>query len=313
MPPTPTDASAHNQPSPLALQPRQWTALIMGTIGVAMFAGTLPATRLALEGFDPVFITFARAFFAGVAATTLLVLTGRARPTKADVPQFAAIALCLVVGFPLFTGLAMEHVPASHGGVVLAILPLGTAIAAAVVGGERPGKAFWAVSALGGLVVLVFSLSDSGWAVRWGDVFLVAAAASAALGYALSGRLTRRMPGWVVISWALVLSLPFSAIGSLATLPEVWPTAGHVWAGLAYLSLVSMLLGFFFWNTALALGGVAKIGQLQLLQPFFTLAIAALVAGEVFQIRQAAFAVAVVVIVATAQRLRVAGAPPLQR
>lgn len=288
-------------------------AITLGLIGMVMFAGTLPATRLAVVGLDPVFITVGRAMLAGVLAAAVLAATRQPLPQRRDWLTFAAIAACLVFGFPFFTGLAMEKVPANHGSVVLAILPLATAAAAALVGGERPGRLFWALSVLGGVLVLVFSLSDAGWVLLAGDVYLIAAAAIAATGYALSGRLSRRMPGWAVVSWALVLSLPLTTPATVLTLPAVLPTSPSVWAGFVYLGAVSMLLGFFFWNSAMALGGIAKIGQIQLLQPFVTMVLATLVAGEAMEAHLAAYATAVVIVVAAAQRARVAGplvAPP---
>lgn len=280
-------------------------AFALGLAGVTIFAGTLPATRIAVRGLDPAFITAGRAVLAGVIAAALLTATRRRLPRRGEWPMLAAVAACLVFGFPFFTGLAMERVPASHGSVVLAILPLATAVAAALVGGERPGPVFWLLGVAGGGLVLVFSLSDSGWVLLRGDLYLFAAAASAALGYALSGRLARDRPGWVVISWGLVLALPFTALASVLTAPAVWPMAPGVWAAFAYLGVFSMFLGFFFWNAAMALGGIARIGQIQLLQPFLTMVIAALVAGEALEPGLFAFAALIVVVVTLAQRTRV--------
>ena len=281
------------------------SAIVFGLIGMVMFAATLPATVLALEGLGPVFITAGRALLAGVLAGSLLFLARVPRPRGRALGQTVMIAICLVVGFPLFTGLAMQTVGAGHGSVVLAIMPLSTAVAAALVGGERPGLAFWLFCALGALVVLGFTLSRAGWQVAPGDVFLLAAAAVAGLGYTYSGVLSRTRPGWTVTAWALTLSLPMTAAVTLLSRPAIWPTAPSVWLSFVYLGVVSMFLGFVFWNAALARGGIAKIGQIQLLQPFTTIAIAALVTAEALDPVEIAFAGAVVGIVAVAQRLRV--------
>lgn len=280
-------------------------AAAMGVMGVAMFAGTLPATRLAVVELSPAFIAAGRSLLAGLIAGALLWATRQPLPKRSDFRSIVIIALCLVFGFPFFTALAMQHVPAAHGSVVLAILPLATAIAAALVGGERPSLLFWLLSVVGGALVLVFSLSDSGWALIWGDVYLVGAAASAALGYALSGRMARTMPGWAVIAWALLLVLPVSAILTLLTVPSVLPRSPSVWVGFLYLGIVSMFLGFFFWNTAMAVGGIAKVAQLQLLQPFFTMVFAAWVLGETLDARLFAFAFLILVVVSLAQRTAV--------
>lgn len=290
----------------LALQGETLRAFVLGFVGVAIFAATLPATKIALLELEPDFIAFGRAVFAGVLAALALGLVRQPPPTLRQVPLLLVIAACVVFGFPYFTGLAMVHVPASHGGVVLAVLPLATAVAAALVGGERPGLLFWLVSVGGGAIVLVYSLSGAGWSLLWGDLYLLAAAASAALGYALSGRLARTMPGWAVISWALVLALPATLVASLASAPAAVPSSPAVLLAFAYLGAGSMFLGFFFWNRAMARGGIAKIGQIQLLQPFLTIAIAALVASERVALRDVGFALVIVAAVAVAQRLKVA-------
>ncbi len=280
-------------------------AIVFGLIGMILFAATLPATVLALEGMGPVFITAGRAVLAGILAGSLLALFRVPRPRGRALAQTAVIALCLVVGFPLFTGLAMQTVGAGHGGVVLAIMPLSTACWAALVGGERPGLAFWLLSLLGALIVLVFTMSRAGWQIAPGDVFLLAAAASAGLGYTYSGVLSRSRPGWTVTAWALTYSLPFTGAVALFSRPEVWPASPSVWLSFVYLGIVSMFLGFLFWNAALARGGIAKVGQIQLLQPFATIAIAALITTEKLDPLEIVFAAAVVFVVAIAQRLRV--------
>lgn len=282
------------------------SAIVFGLIGMTMFAATLPATVLALEGMGPVFITAGRAVLAGVLAGSLLIAFRVPRPRGRALGQTAMVAMCLVVGFPLFTGLAMQTVGAGHGSVVLAIMPLSTAVAAALVGGERPGLAFWMFCVLGALVVLVFTLSRAGWQVAPGDIFLLAAAASAGLGYAYSGVLSRTRAGWTVTAWALTLSLPATSVVAFVSRPAVLPATPSVWLSFAYLGIVSMFLGFVFWNAALARGGIARVGQIQLLQPFATIAIAALVTAEDLDPVEIVFAAAVVVIVAVAQRLRVA-------
>ncbi|GAB5378516.1 MAG: DMT family transporter [Acuticoccus sp.] len=285
------------------------SAVGLGLIGMVMFAGTLPATVLALDGFGPVFIAAGRAVVAAALSGALLVVTRQRWPRGREIGQLVLIAACLVIGFPLFSGLAMQTVGAGHGGVVLAIMPLATAIAGAVVGGERLPPAFWALSVCGAAIVSVFTLSRAGWSLSPGDGFLVIAAALAGLGYATSGVMARSRPGWSVTAWALVISLPFTIPVSAMSMPAVWPQSGAAVAGFAYLAIVSMFLGFVFWNVAMAMGGIAKVGQIQLLQPFVTIAMAAVVTHETLNAVELAFAAAVVVVVAAAQRVRVREAP----
>ncbi|MEM0907577.1 MAG: DMT family transporter [Pseudomonadota bacterium] len=303
-------ADGPTPPDKIAVPPepgkgQQGLALLFGLLGMVVFAGTLPALRLALEGFDPFFITAGRAVLAGVIALVVVAVTRVPRPRGKDAVRLGVLSLFLVLGFPLLTGIALLTVGASHGGIVLAINPIATAIAATIVGQERPGLMFWLFSALGAAIVGGFMLSQGGGRFQPGDLVLVAAAFVAGFGYALSGRLSRRMPGWTVIAWALIISLPVSTLGAVMWAPTHWPTALTPWLGFAYLGAFSMFLGFVFWNRAMAVGGIARIGQLQLLQPFVTTGLATTVAGEAFNIEHLPFAAAVVLVVAAALRARV--------
>lgn len=255
-------------------------AWLLGFAGVVIFGATLPVTRIALEGYGPWFITFSRALLATAAAASALAAM-RARFPRADAVTLFSAGIMLVFGFPGFMALAMQTVPASHGGVVLGILPLATAAFAALVAGERMKPAFWFWAVAGTVLVVAFAVRDSGFGFAIGDLWLVLAGLCASLGYVISGKLTRKLPGWQVISWALVLTLPVSLAGTVL----LWSTgirapsaAEH--AALAYLGLGSMYAGFLFWNVALARGGIARIGQVQLLQIFVTLAFSALLLGE---------------------------------
>ncbi|MGY6568534.1 MAG: DMT family transporter [Salinarimonas sp.] len=255
--------------------------LVLGAIGVIVFGGTLPFTRLAVEGLDAWFVTVGRASIAGMIAACVLIATRRRPPHAADLRVLFLISLCLVAGFPAFTALAMMDVEASHGGVVLGIIPLATAACAVLVAGERPAPLFWLAAVAGAGIVSAFMLRDGLSGLGAGDLRLAGAVVSAALGYALSGMLARRMPGWEVISWALVLALPLSLPLTVLLWPvEIAEVPGRAWLGFAYVTLLSQYLAFFAWNAGLAMGGVARIGQMQLLQPFVTLTIAAILNAE---------------------------------
>lgn len=258
-----------------------WAAWGNGLLGVAIFSGSLPATRVAVEGFSPLFLTSARAVIAALLGLALLGVLRQAPPSRSDIGSLAIVALGVVVGFPLLTALALEHVTSAHSIVFVGLLPLCTAIFAVLRGGERPKPAFWAFSVVGGCLVAGFAFSQGGEASLAGDLYMIAAILLCGLGYAEGAALSRRLGGWQVISWALLLSLPAMAVLALVTLPATWEgIATPAWLGLAYVSVFSMLVGFVFWYRGLAMGGIAGVGQLQLLQPFFGLALAALLLGE---------------------------------
>ena len=281
-----------------AMRSRPLLGYLLGFGGVVIFGGTLPMTRVAVAEFDPWFVTFGRAALAGLLAVPVLAFFRPALPGGSG-PRLLVIALALVIGFPGFAALALLTVPAAHGGVVLGILPVATAIAAVLLAGERPSLPFWCLSLVGAALVLAFALRRGGGGLEAGDVLLGAAAASAAVGYALSGQLARRVPGWAVISWALVIALPLTSPASaLLWRPAYLEASSAAWAAFLYLAVFSMFLGFFAWNAGLALGGIAHVGQVQLLQTFVTLAIAALVLGEVVAGEELVFAALVTLVVA---------------
>ncbi|RIY01989.1 DMT family transporter [Aureimonas flava] len=274
-----------------------------GLLGVVIFSGSLPATRLAVGGFSPLFLTSARAVIAAVLAVSFLAVLRQGRPARADLPALAVVALGVVVGFPLLTALALQHVTSAHSIVFIGLLPLATALFGVLRGGERPKPAFWLFACAGAALVCGFALHQGGRASLHGDLLMVAAVLACGLGYAEGAGLSRRLGGWQVISWALVLALPPMAVLALLTMPAGWGAIGApAWAGLAYVSVFSMLVGFVFWYRGLALGGIAGVGQLQLLQPFFGLGLAGLLLGEPVAPGMVAATLGVVACVAGARR-----------
>ncbi|TDK37209.1 DMT family transporter [Rhizobium deserti] len=260
---------------------RATSGLINGIIGVVIFSASLPATRIAVLQFDPLFLTVARAAIAGILALCLLLLFRQKRPSRSDIISLIVVALGVVVGFPLLTALALQHVTSAHSIVFIGLLPLATAIFGVLRGGERPRPAFWIFSALGSALVAGFALVQDLAASPVGDALMLAAVVVCGLGYAEGARLSRTLGGWQVICWALVLSLPVMVLLCFIAMPPSFAGIGApAWLGLAYVSLFSMLIGFVFWYRGLAQGGIAVVGQLQLLQPFFGLALAALLLHE---------------------------------
>jgi drug/metabolite transporter (DMT)-like permease len=260
---------------------RSTSGWLYGLIGVIIFSGSLPATRVAVQSLDPVFLTVARAAIAGILGVVLLAAFRERRPERRDLVSLVVVALGVVVGFPLLTAFALQHVTSAHSIVFIGLLPLCTAIFAVIRGNERPKPIFWLFSVLGSALVAGFAISQGLSASPVGDALMLAAIIACGLGYAEGATLSRKLGGWQVICWALVISLPvmlmLTAIYWPATFENVTVPA---WTSLAYVSLFSMLIGFVFWYRGLALGGIASVGQLQLLQPFFGLVLAATLLRE---------------------------------
>jgi drug/metabolite transporter (DMT)-like permease len=283
--------------------------MLLGLAGVAIFSLTLPFTRLAVRELDPLFLTLGRALGAAVLAGGWLRLRRAALPGRAALWPLTVVALGCVLGFPLLSSIAMRSVPASHGAVLAGLLPLATALYAALRGYERPSKGFWLVALLGTGLVLVFALGQGGGTLQHADLLMFGAVVAAAAGYAEGGRLARRLGGQEVICWALVLAAIPAAL-LLLTLPgdrlARLATAGPAsWLAFGYVTVFSMFIGFFFWYRGLALGGVAKVGQVQLLQPFLSLAGAALLLGETLTLANVGFALAVIATVALGRHMQV--------
>ncbi len=314
--------------SPLSHNERR--GLLLGLIGVTIFGLTLPATRVAVAELDPIFVGLGRAVVAAIPAALALALAKAPIPSRNQFISIALMSLGIVLGFPLLATIAMQSAPASHGGVILAMLPLATAMAGALVAGERPSLGFWLTGIAGAGAVAGYALLSAYYAattgalsstspaeaiaasaaLQWADLLLVAAVISAAMGYAIGGKLSRALGGWQVICWALVISAPFMlGVVVLLSGPINWHASPQAWAGFGYVAIFSMFLGFFFWNQGLALGGIAKVGQVQLLQPFVTLIASAVLLSEVIGRLEIIFVILVVALVALGTRMRVTRSP----
>ncbi|WP_127142588.1 DMT family transporter [Pelagibacterium montanilacus] len=260
---------------------RATSGWISGLIGIIIFSGSLPATRVAVLAFDPLFLTAIRAAIPGVLAIGLLAIMKAPRPRREDLFPLAIVATGVVVGFPLLTALALVHITSAQSIVFIGLLPLSTALFGVWRGGERPKPAFWAFSVIGSALVAGFAASYGVTAAPIGNALMLGAIIICGLGYAEGARLSRTLGGWQVISWALVLSLPVSLPLTVLLNPGGFEAITlPSWLALAYVCLFSMLIGFVFWYRGLSLGGIAAVGQLQLLQPFFGLALAAFLLGE---------------------------------
>ena len=280
--------------------------LLLGLVGVVCFSLTLPATRVAVPQLGPVVVGFGRAIPAAVLAAALLAFRREPFP-KSHALAIAATGLGVVVGFPLFTALALQFVPAIHAAVVIGFLPAATAIFAAVRGSERPSVAFWCGSAVGLVTIIAFAEILGAGGLRAADVFLLLAVLCSGYGYAEGGRISRELSGWRVICWGLVLTAPLLLLPvALAIARSGLHSNAAGWAGFTYVSVVSMLLGFFAWYAGLSLGGIARVGQIQLIQLPLTVLWSALFLHERVTIVTVAAASLVVASAFAVVQLRVA-------
>jgi drug/metabolite transporter (DMT)-like permease len=285
------------------------SGMLLGLAGVAIFGLTLPATRLAVADLPPAFVALGRAVAAALLAAVWLLWKRLPLPPRAALLPLALVSLGCIVGFPWLTSIALQSVPASHGAVLVGILPLATAVFSALRGNEKPSFGFWAMALAGSLLVAVFALRQSGGSFHRADLLMFAAVLLAAVGYTEGARLSRSMGGPQVISWALVLSAPVLAPLMLWLAWPQWEriaAAGTAaWLGFGYVAAFSMYIGFFFWYAGMAKGGIARVGQVQLVQPFVTLAGAWLMLGEPLAASNVLFALAVIAVVAAGRAMQV--------
>ncbi|MBI3481296.1 MAG: DMT family transporter [Nitrosomonadales bacterium] len=287
-----------------------WQSTIFGMLGVLGFSLTLPATRLAVAELDPTFVALGRAIVAAVLAGIALALARAPRPFGMQWLRLTGVAIGVVIGFPVLSTWAMTTVPAAHGAVVVGLLPLATALFGAWLGGERPRPLFWASTLAGGITIAIFSLSSGSGSFHTGDLLLLGAVIAAGFGYAEGARLSRELGAWQTISWALVISAPLLIYPVVKTMPQDIAAVGwQSWCGFSYVGVVSMFLAFVVWYKGLALGGIAHIGQLQLLQPFLTIAAAAMLLHEQVSWLEVLAALIVIACVLIGRR---AGATPIK-
>ncbi len=249
---------------------------INGFIGVLIFSGGMPATKLAVMEMSPLFVTIARAGIAGILALSVILINKEKRPAKDQIFSLVLVSIGCVIGFPLLSALAVQYITSAHSIVFLGMLPMMTAIFGVMRGGERPHPVFWLFSIIGSALVVGFAVFQGISANPMGDILMFAAVVLCGLGYAEGAKLSKTLGGWQVISWALILALPIMIPLFFIYFPvNVREVSFNGWFGLGYISIFSMFIGFIFWYKGLAQGGIATVGQLQLLQPFFGLGLAA--------------------------------------
>jgi drug/metabolite transporter (DMT)-like permease len=274
-----------------------------GLLGIVIFSASLPATKVAVGDFTPIFLTSSRAVIAALIGAALLAFLREKKPRKDDIVSLAIVAIGVVVGFPLFTALALQHITSAHSIVFIGALPLMTALFGVLRADEHPHPMFWVFASVGAAVVAIYALMQNADVSLVGDAYMVAAIVVCGLGYAEGAKLSKRLGGWQVISWALILSLPLMLTVAMLNVPHSIETVSvGGWLGLAYVSIFSMLIGFVFWYRGLAIGGIAGVGQLQLLQPFFGFLLAGLLLGEPVELTMLLVTVLVIACVLGAKR-----------
>ncbi len=264
----------------------EWRGWVLTGIGVLCFTFTFPMTRLALEAFDPITIAIVRGAGAGLSALVCLALSRDTLPARDQILRMFSAGLGIVIFFPLLISIALQFVPATHAGVVQSILPLATAFFGVARGREKASRGFWISAILGAVLVAAFcQFRSKAGSIGIADLLLVLSFISCAYGYAEGALVSRELGGWRTICWILVIMLPLNllCLFTYSLAHGLWrvPPSGEAWIGLTYLTLVSQFLGFYFFYKGLALGGVAKMSQLQLLSPFLSIYAAHLILGEV--------------------------------
>ncbi|MDU0354185.1 DMT family transporter [Paraglaciecola aquimarina] len=277
----------------------QTKGLLLGTIAVLLFSFTLPLSAYVTQQLDPWFVGLGRTAFAGIFAAGILWGKGVSRPTRYQFKWLALSALGITFGFPVSISIAMSLTESSRGIIVVGILPLVTAVMGAVLAKEQMPKKFWFFAVLAAVLVFAFTATQQTSGPQWADLLLLVAVFTAGFGYATGGRLSKEMPGWQVISWTLVIAMPFFWLPAFLLFPaQPFQIDLGIWGGFVYLTVVSQLFGFFIWNAAMAIGGIAVVSQTQLLQVFFSLLISSWMFAEALDNEIWLFAILIIFIVA---------------
>ncbi|WP_306438079.1 DMT family transporter [Mycoavidus sp. SF9855] len=293
------------------MSPREIQGMLLGLLSVILFSITLPMTRITIMEIHPLLNGLGRSFIAAIPAAILLAWRREKWPTKQQMKGLAVVALGAIIVFPVCTAWAMRTLPASHGAIVNGLQPLCVAIYAVWFAREKPSRTFWLCSIIGSTLIITYAMRASGGTLMAGDIFMLIAVVFGALGYTEGGRLAKQMGGWRVICWALVISAPVLVIPvTLLAWHHTGPISLKSWLAFGYAALISQFFGLFIWYAGLALGGIARVSQVQQLQVFFTLAFSTCFFGEEVGSDTWLFAAAVVFMLALSSRTRIAALPP---
>ncbi|MDB0048438.1 DMT family transporter [Pseudomonadota bacterium] len=280
--------------------------MLIGFVGISIFSLTLPFTQMAVNEMSPFFVAFARASIAGICALILLIFTKSKFPNKIQIRRLIIIVIGVIYGFPIFTSIAMKTLPSSHSGIVLGILPLAMSLFAAIKYKEKPSSSFWMISIFGTFIVISYTFIDNNGSLMIEDLWLLFAILFAAIGYSEGGTLAKEMGSIGVISWALVISLPINLFASYLFY-EINYTSISFQAiiSLTYVGLFSMFIGFFFWYKGIAIGGISRVGQVQLIQPFLTIVGAYFLTNEKITTLNILFAFMVLIVIIIGRKTKI--------
>ncbi|MDC1194685.1 DMT family transporter [Pseudomonadota bacterium] len=280
--------------------------MLIGFVGISIFSLTLPFTQMAVNEMSPFFVAFARASIAGICALILLIFTKSKFPNKIQIRRLIIIVIGVIYGFPIFTSIAMKTLPSSHSGIVLGILPLAMSLFAAIKYKEKPSSSFWMISIFGTFIVISYTFIDNNGSLMIEDLWLLFAILFAAIGYSEGGTLAKEMGSIGVISWALVISLPINLFASYLFYEINYAsTSFQAIISLTYVGLFSMFIGFFFWYKGIAIGGISRVGQVQLIQPFLTIVGAYFLTNEKITTLNILFAFMVLIVIIIGRKTKI--------
>lgn len=280
--------------------------MLIGFVGIAIFSLTLPFTQMAVNEMSPFFLAFGRASIAGICALILLIFNKSKFPNRVQIKKLIIIVVGVVYGFPIFTSIAMTTLPSSHSGIVLGILPLAMSLFAAIKYKEKPSLSFWLTSIFGTFMVISYTFMDNDGSLMIEDLWLLFAILFAAIGYSEGGILSKEMGSIAVISWALVISLPLNLFASYVFYETSYATISfQAFMSLMYVGLFSMFIGFFFWYKGIAIGGISRVGQVQLIQPFLTIIGAYFLTNEKITFLNILFALIVLIVIIIGRRTKI--------
>tara|TARA_B110001450_G_scaffold7902_1_gene7982 strand:+ start:2009 stop:2860 length:852 start_codon:yes stop_codon:yes gene_type:complete len=280
--------------------------MLIGFVGISIFSLTLPFTQMAVNEMSPFFVAFARASIAGICALILLIFTKSKFPNKIQIRRLIIIVIGVIYGFPIFTSIAMKTLPSSHSGIVLGILPLAMSLFAAIKYKEKPSSSFWIISIFGTFIVISYTFIDNNGSLMIEDLWLLFAILFAAIGYSEGGTLAKEMGSIGVISWALVISLPINLFASYLFYEINYASISfQAIISLTYVGLFSMFIGFFFWYKGIAIGGISRVGQVQLIQPFLTIVGAYFLTNEKITTLNILFAFMVLIVIIIGRKTKI--------
>ena len=280
--------------------------MLFGFVGISIFSLTLPFTQMAVNEMSPFFVAFARASIAGICALILLIFTKSKFPNKIQIRRLIIIVIGVIYGFPIFTSIAMKTLPSSHSGIVLGILPLAMSLFAAIKYKEKPSSSFWMISIFGTFIVISYTFIDNNGSLMIEDLWLLFAILFAAIGYSEGGTLAKEMGSIGVISWALVISLPINLFASYLFYEINYASISfQAIISLTYVGLFSMFIGFFFWYKGIAIGGISRVGQVQLIQPFLTIVGAYFLTNEKITTLNILFAFMVLIVIIIGRKTKI--------